>query len=161
MNTYDTAQVCPNGHVANPGTQKHSDWNRAFCETCGEKTLTVRSQCNTSIRGLLKDSGVLLDFETYAPPLFCYNCGAEFPWTQRATQAAIELAAESGELDAGEQQQFTESIYGVVKNTPRMQVAALRIVKILGKLRQPTINAIQTVLNGVLSEAAKRAIWPR
>jgi hypothetical protein len=36
MGSYDIAQVCPNGHVANDSTQRDPEFNMEFCDKCGE-----------------------------------------------------------------------------------------------------------------------------
>jgi hypothetical protein len=159
---YDVAQVCPNGHVANAMTRQEPERSKDFCERCGEKTITCcpNEACNAAIRGGHVDSlGVVGSY--HSPPAFCRACGSPFPWTERATQAAIELATESGSLDDSEQQQFRESVEMAIRDTPKTQLAGSRIAHLLAKMGKATADAIRDVLVDVVSEAAKKMIWPR
>ncbi len=156
---YDTAQVCPNGHVANSMAATYPDSNQEFCEKCGEATITACPRCNSTIRGHNHVPGVFGLCE-YHPPAYCHSCGKGFPWTERAMQAAIEMAVESGDLDATEQQQFSESVQEVARDTPKAQVAGSRIRRLLGKMGHATASAIRDILVDIASESVKKMIWP-
>ncbi|KKL46225.1 hypothetical protein LCGC14_2347670 [marine sediment metagenome] len=156
---YDTAQVCRNGHVVNDMAATYPDYNQEFCETCGEATITACPQCNSPIRGHYHARGVF-DGPEYHPPAYCHNCGKPFPWAERALQAAIEMAIESGDLDADEQQQFRESVQEVAQDTPTAQLAGSRIARLLKKMGRVTGSAIRDILVDIASESAKKMIWP-
>ncbi len=158
MSDYDVAQVCPNGHVANSTCQLLPGLTKTFCERCGEKTIVACPDCRAPIRGEYTGG----DFYTigYSLPAFCHNCGHAFPWTVRAMQVAIDLATESGKLTDLEQKQFTESVHEVTRDTPRTQVAASRMKRILEKAGKATADAVRDVLVDVTSEAVKKVIWP-
>src|SRR4051812_37161199 len=90
---YDTAQVCPNGHVATSMAASYAEHRQPYCEKCGEATIMECPKCSTPIRGHHHTPGVIGSYE-YSPPSFCYKCGSAFPWTERKTQAAIDLFIE-------------------------------------------------------------------
>jgi hypothetical protein len=155
--TYDIAQICPNGHVANSMSSKSPEHNREFCERCGEKTITVCPACKNSIRGYCCVPG-FIDVSTYKPAAYCDKCGKAFPWTERAIEAAISMVAESDELNETEQKQFASSVGEVTRDTPKAALAATRIVRSLGKMSRPVGKAIRDILVDVASETAKKII---
>ena len=158
---YDEAQICPNGHVANDAVRREPERSKTFCDRCGEKTLTrcQNSACGAVIRGAYMDElGVVAP--SYGPPAFCQSCGGSFPWTERAIQSAIELATESGDLNESEQQQFRESVDLAARDTPKAQLAGTRIARLMKKMGKTTVDALHDILIDVLSDAAKKMIWP-
>jgi hypothetical protein len=155
--SYDVAQICPNGHVANSSSVRFPQFNQVHCEKCGEKTITSCPHCQASIRGRYIES---MSAEELTPPAFCQNCGSAFPWTERAMQSAIELATESGDLNPEEQQQFTESIHEIARDTPKGQVAGSRVARLLKKMGKTTADAVRDILVDIASETAKKMIWP-
>ncbi len=148
MEGYDVAQVCPNGHVANDMSSAYPDFNRDFCEDCGEKTIIACPSCNSSIRGRLH--GVIYAAE-FIPPAYCRKCGNAFPWTQRKIQAAIDLAVEVGGLQGDDATQFDASIREIARDTPQTQVAAHRVKKLIGKVAKSTGSAIRDVMVDIKS----------
>jgi len=78
----DVMQVCPNGHVINQSYEKHPEYNREFCTTCGAKTIIKCPKCGGSIPGQMQDTGVVMLGVPPCAPEFCQHCGEEFPWVQ-------------------------------------------------------------------------------
>jgi hypothetical protein len=75
----DVMQVCLNGHVINDGYQKYPQYNKEYCDKCGEKTIINCQNCGKPIPGDMQDTGVVaLGFQTPAPD-FCQHCGEKFP----------------------------------------------------------------------------------
>lgn len=131
-----------------------------FCERCGEKTLTACPQCNAAVRGRYFEPGVISGMDEYIPPAFCHSCGNQFPWTERAMLAAIELATDSGGLTEEEQKQFAESVQEIAKDTAKTQAAGSRVGRLLKKMGEGTAKAVRDILVDIASETAKKAIWP-
>jgi hypothetical protein len=156
---YDIAQVCPNGHVSNDSTRRYPQHSAAFCQDCGEQNITACPRCSTGIRGDYYAPG-LVGPPGYTPPSFCYNCGSPFPWTERRIKAAEELATDSGELSSEELAQFKENVPPLMKTSPQTAVAANRVKKLLMKVGKGTAQGIRDILVDVVSEAAKKVIWP-
>src|SRR5689334_20941252 len=119
---YDVAQVCPNGHVANDSVRNFPQANKAFCDKCGEKTMTDCPACQQAIRGSYWGS---VGINRYHPPAYCIHCGGPFPWTERKIQAAIELFAD--EVTPEEVAGFEKDVRAVTQDTPAAQVASNRI----------------------------------
>jgi len=156
---YDIAQICPNGHVANSMAASYPDSNQDFCEKCGEATIMACPHCNSAIRGDYHVPGVFGTFK-YHPPAYCHNCGKPFPWTERKIQAALELASEVGGLSKEEAEQFKESVSDIVRDTPRTQVGAVHFKKLLARMGQQAAQAIRDIVVDIVSESAKKIIWP-
>jgi hypothetical protein len=157
---YDTAQVCPNGHVANDSVRRYPEHSVTFCERCGERTITACQKCGREIRGEYHVRGAFAPSE-YVPPPFCHNCGTAFPWTERKIKAAHDLAADSGLLSQEELSQFSENIPPLLNESPQTAVAANRIKKLLIKVGAGTAQGIRDILVDIASEAAKKVIWPK
>ena len=159
MGQHDVAQVCPNGHVANDSSQRHPEFNKEYCDRCGEKTITTCPECNSPIQGDYHAEGVISIGGEFDPPAFCQHCGHAFPWTERKQQAAIELFIEDNQSEE-DQQQFRESVDQITKDTPQAQVASKRIVRLLGTIGKQSASAIRDILVDIASEAAKKMIFP-
>jgi len=153
---YDVAQICLNGHVANSSFTRSPQFNQDFCESCGSATITSCPECNSPIRGYY--SGRVLG--SYNAPSFCINCGQPFPWTKSKLQAAHELAQELDNISDEDRIVLQKSIDELVKDTPSTPVAATRFKKIMVKVGQTTAGMFREILVDVLSEAAKKAMFP-
>jgi hypothetical protein len=150
---YDVAQICPNGHVANDTTQQFPQFNKEYCENCGEKTIASCPQSRGPIRGAL--NGI---HGAYRPPAHCSKCGTAFPWTERNTQAAIELFLDATGATGDDAEQFKANVQAITRDTPQAQVASGRIVKALKKVGVETAEAIRKILVDVASAAVKKTL---
>ena len=70
------------------------------------------------------------------------------------------MSVEVGELTGDDATQFAESLNDIVRDTPRTQLAATRLERLMGKLGQQTASAIRDILVDIASETAKKVIWP-
>ena len=155
---YDVAQVCPNGHPANGSTKNMPQFSKDHCEKCGERTITECPACNQPIRGDYWGGGIGL--APYQPPAYCNSCGTAFPWTERKIHAAVELAKEIGELSAEDAEVFEASLPDIVRETPMTDVAAHRVRKVLSKTGREVASALRDIFVDIVSESAKKIIWP-
>ena len=156
MEGYDVAQICQNGHVANSSSKNLPEFNQKFCERCGSATITNCPDCNSPIRGSYWGSMS----GGYDVPSFCINCGQPFPWTKSKLQAAHELAEEIDNISDEDRIVLQKSIDELVKDTPSTPVAVTRFKKIMVKVGQTTAGMFREILVDVLSEAAKKALFP-
>ncbi|MDQ1274857.1 MAG: hypothetical protein QG610_429 [Euryarchaeota archaeon] len=155
---YDVAQICLNGHTANSSTLESPEFNKDYCDKCGEKTVTFCLHCKTPIRGHYHIPG-WIGVISYHPPSYCYACGKPFPWIEKKIQAAIELSKEDG-LSEEEAKQFEDSVKDIISDTPRTPLAASRFMKLMGKVGTGTASAIRDIFVDIASETAKKMIWP-
>jgi hypothetical protein len=90
---FDVQQVCENGHQVATMLRAHPEHGRAFCPTCGARTLFQCPVCDNEIPGHHFVPGVLSFFPTPVPE-HCDGCGAPFPWRGRQALAAPWGASE-------------------------------------------------------------------
>ena len=157
--SYDVAQICLNGHVINASAKEYPQFNNKFCDKCGAATITNCLNCNSEIQGEYHAEGVI-SISHYTAPTFCPNCGKPYPWTEARTQAAHELAQELENISDGDKEILTQSINEIVKDSPKTTLAATRFKKILSKTSIPIINAFKDILIDIVSETAKKFLWP-
>ena len=157
---YDVAQICLNGHIVNDSFQEHPQHNKAFCDKCGEKTITQCPECKSSINGYYNVEGVCGGGSVEAAPSFCRNCGKPFPWTESKLKAAHELSQEIDNISDVERKMLAESIDDLVKDTPRTPLAVTRFKKIIAKAGSTIGGSIRDILVDIASETAKKALWP-
>ncbi len=154
---HDTAQVCPNGHVSNDSMQTHTHANEDYCSKCGEPTLSECPNFRAPIRGAYYDRWGARD--SYSLPGYCFKCGKQFPWTERRITAAIQMLADSGDLESVDAEQFKSSLDAVARETAEAELGASWLKRLLGKMPDAGREALKRTLYGVLTEAAKRQIF--
>lgn len=160
MGTYRVAEVCPNGHVSTKVADQHPELRETFCSRCGESTMTQCPNCKATIRGDYDVDGIaFLGPSYYEPPAHCHNCGSAFPWTDRKVASAVELVEVGADLTPEEIQQFRTDLTELTKDSPKTQVASLRFKKVMTKAGTAVATGVREIVVGVLSEAAKKAIW--
>ena len=152
---FDEAQICLNGHVANPYYRTVAERNRKFCSRCGESAIHACPECCHAIRG--KGISVAYASTRYQAPLYCEDCGQPFPWTSRSIQAVLDLAAL--ELTKEDQEILQHNVEDVVKDAPSTRVAAIRIKTVLVRAGGTLSESIRELLVDIASETAKKVIW--
>jgi hypothetical protein len=161
MAGYDVAQICLNGHVANPACNAYPDPRKKFCAQCGEPLVQACGFCDAEIRGIYVDSNpyYTADFaRSYRPPRHCEACGTSYPWTDRKLQAARELIESEQALAADEKLALQADINDVTRDAPRTTPAAVRIKALLVKIPGAVGSALRDIVIDVASEAAKKII---
>ena len=154
---YDTAQMCRNGHVVNDSVKSFPKGNAPHCDMCGAPTITQCDSCKQPIRGRYHMDGVWAP-GSYTPPAFCSKCGATFPWTESKLQTARDFVAELKELKPKERELLNQSIEELVANTPRTEIAALRVKKLLKKVSAEARPVLQGILVKILTEAVRQEV---
>ena len=153
---YDTAQICENGHVITRGAESSPQYREDYCSKCGAKTTMTCGHCSEKIRGYLHGS---MSFHEEPAPAFCHKCGKPYLWTEKSVNAAKELIAEAQALSAEEKEALSKSVDDLVRDTPSTQVAVTRFKKFLPKAGREVAEGVRSVLVGIVSEAAKKALW--
>src|SRR5437879_4882724 len=109
---YDVAQVCRRGHLVNCSTQETPEYNKEFCPTCGQKTITACERCGAAIHGQWHGlEGFMVMDE---PPAYCHACGTPYPWTADGIDAARALAEELEGLNDADRISISASIDDLV-----------------------------------------------
>ncbi len=158
MEGYDQAQICVNGHIINDTFLNHPEHNAKFCTRCGEPTITNCPSCKIEIQGDYYSESIGY-YNSFTLPLFCHECGKPYPWTEKKIKAAQELAQE---LDISSEEKFilTETIPEIVSDSPKTIVAATKFKKIISKVGTQFRSAFRDILVDLVSETAKKMIWP-
>ena len=155
IGAYDVAEICLSGHITNSSVKQYPEDSMRFCDLCGELTIQACPACNASIRG---DS---VEFSSsYDLPSYCTDCGSAFPWIKAKLDAARELFDIIDEFTERDREILNANLDDLVRETPRTQVASLKVKKSLAKVSSSVVSAFRDILVDVLSEAAKKTIWP-
>ena len=85
-------------------------------------------------------------------PLYCHECGAAYPWTDKILQAAKEIVDEAPNLSNEEKDQMNQDITDVVNEAPRAPAATSRLRKLITKAGEPTKNALIELSTKVASD---------
>lgn len=149
--------MCLNGHVTNDSVEDSPEFCKDHCEKCGEETIQSCPNCSTPIKGAYH---VKYFPSMYSTPSHCYKCGKPFPWIERKTNAAKELAKEIDNFGNDDIDVFSANIDDLLTDNPNTQVAAIRIKKLLVKAGKPVADALYKLLVDVMSETARKTIWP-
>lgn len=160
-NWYDIAQICTNGHIISWRTVSSPVHKRNFCNECGAATITKCPNCDADIRGYYHVAGVISLYpDDTIPPMFCDNCGKEYPWTEARLAAAQELARSLESLTEEEKEALAQSVEDLVRNTPKSTVAANKFKSIIAKTSVGVAESFKSILTDILSEAIKKSLWP-
>ncbi|HEY5536592.1 MAG TPA: DUF2321 domain-containing protein [Ignavibacteria bacterium] len=153
---YDIAQICLNGHVINSFSSGMPEFNKKYCDQCGEFTIIECQECKNPIRG---DYWGSMSMTTMTAPKFCLNCGKPFEWTIRKLNAAKELAALSEGFTGDEIIEFQKSIDNLVINSPNIEVAKVKYIKFVKKAGTSIAQGLKDILVDIVSETIKKTIW--
>ena len=154
---YDVMQVCENGHQITSLARSAPELTERYCRRCGAKTITACPKCNRNVRGY---SEGYMSTTGLPVPAFCHACGQPYPWTEKKLAAARELAEEIEGLNLEEVETLKGSLDDLIRETPKTPVAAVRFRKLLAKAGAHTAQTFRDILVDIVSEAAKKAIWP-
>ncbi len=89
---YNVMQACTNGHIITSTARDRPENLKKRCPQCGAKTITQCPNCNTDIQGYKHIPGVAHGGPK-APPDFCHECGAAYPWTVLNQQSSSDSTA--------------------------------------------------------------------
>lgn len=154
----DIAQLCIAGHWANNRVRDMPEFNKAFCDACGSKTITACSKCNGPIPGGFPGS-ISLSEKDDPVPRFCVHCGSPYPWTQLALQTALDISNEVTGLSSQQREELKSSIRDLVQESSRTQLAVIRFKKLMASAGSAVADALKKILADVVSEAIRRQIW--
>ena len=152
---HDVAQICLNGHVVNASSKRFPQFNQDFCSDCGKKTITSCPACGRPIRGAYVEGWG--DFDR---PSFCHACGKPYPSIVERLEAAKAYADEADGLSAEERETMKKSFDELIAESPKTQLAAMRFKKLLPKVSSQIGGALRDLLVDVISETAKKVLWP-
>jgi len=156
---YDVALICLNGHVVNDSSRSRPQHNQKYCDKCGESTISKCTKCGTDIRGDYHVPSVVVMSGMSTPPRYCHECGTAYPWTERALNAANDIAGAIDSLSSDERRELQSSFPDLIKESPQTEVAKLKFKKLMRKVGDESYQAVKSVLISAVSEAVKKAIF--
>ena len=158
MGYHEVAQICLNGHVITDRFNQNTEFRKDFCDKCGSSTIHQCPNCNNNIQGdYIVEGYFSIGHEPHLPN-YCLHCGHPFPWTESRLDAAKDLVMATEELE--EKELLVQSLPDLVADTPRTSLAASRWKKALIKVGGYTAEAFREILIDVLSESAKKILFP-
>lgn len=153
---YDTAQICKNGHLVTEYYESSPVHDEKFCSKCGVETVVKCLQCNTKIRGTYHVP-MVCGFSKYTVPLYCYSCGEPYPWTEEKIKAIKDFSNEM-DLTTEDKKIIEENVSAIVVDSPKTQVSAVRIKKVLSKAGSAFAQKLQDMIVDIASETAVKLI---
>lgn len=158
MGHYRTAQICMNGHCITDSYDAYPQRGQPFCEQCGASTITECPSCKAKIRGDYYEDGICSLSSFFKAPAYCCQCGAPFPWTQAAMEAAADLIKEDQELLPDQQERLLASLPDIIAETPRTNLATVRIKKALLAAGKFTAEGLRQFVIDFGCELAKKQL---
>ena len=156
---YDIAQICLNGHVINSMAYTAPNHNKAFCGECGAETIMECGNCKAKIKGTYHYPGIAVMGIDFEASKFCDNCGEQFPWTKTQLEVAEELIDLADSLNPKEKTDLYSNIDELVKESPKVPVAQIKVKRLLSKVDKDISNGIHDALAEIISQQIQNEIW--
>jgi hypothetical protein len=158
MQEYETALICLNGHVITNNFADSDKDQKVFCSKCGMETIYKCPSCGAVIHGSTRKFTSWSELDPH-PSNFCYNCGNPYPWTKKKIESLHEFlkaySKESSEITL-----LDQDISDIISDTPKTILASTHWKKFLLTTGKEAYSLIKPVLIDVLSEVAKKIIFP-
>ena len=149
------AFVCENGD-AMISTQPLT--TPLFCGKCGAKMLSKCPSCGKSIKEWHRPDDFISQKPKYARDNYCPGCGKPYPWTQTALDTAKDLVLELEKLDVLQRQKLAESFPDMITETPKTQIAVVRVRKAMLSVGKFTADSIRQFIIDFGCELAKKQL---
>jgi len=101
---------------------------------------------------------VVLGIPSYERASYCKHCGKPYPWTETALETATELIEEEETLDPVQRDKLVSSLPDLIAETPKTQVAVVRVKKFLASAGKFTADAIRQFVIDFGCELAKQQL---
>jgi hypothetical protein len=88
---------------------------------------------------------------------YCHKCGRPYPWTEARFQTAKLLLDES-DLSPEENELLMESLKDLTRESPRMEIAILRVKKLIPKAGKLAFQGLKHLAIDMATEAAKKQL---
>lgn len=154
---YNGATICLNRHVVSKTTAN----SQKYCSQCGAETFSDCPYCHAPIHGLYDIPGVVVLYNRpYSIPSYCYECGKPYPWTEKILSSAVELISLEDGIDDDIKELIRDSIPDLIVNTPSTPLATAKYRKGIAEVGETLKNSLRNLLIDVISETAKKALFP-
>ena len=158
MSSYDVAQICKNGHLINESYISYPQHNQKYCSLCGAETIIACEFCGEKIRGYYSSDVLILSSDPTPVPTYCPICGKPYPWTKSALESAALLITEEEEFSEQMRDSLIDSLPDIITETPKTNLAVVRIKKGLLCAGKFTAEAIRQFVIDFGCELAKKSI---
>lgn len=158
MGAYDVAQICVNGHLITDSAARYPQHRQKFCEKCGAAAIMACAACGASIRGDYHAEGVISFTSDYKVPAFCLECGRPYPWTAEQLRAGEELIDLAEHLSEQDRESLKAILPALSVDSPRTQVAIVRMRSFLSKAKAELVPAMKSVLTSIATDTVKKSL---
>lgn len=140
-------RYCESGHYLGDVDARQAANAPPGCGECGVAALAACPACGEHFASKLGEGGVYdLSGRDTLPDNYCIHCREPFPWTVAALEALEELAGELENLKPGQADLLVRSLPDLLAQTPRTEVAVVRLKKILATAAGDARAAIVSLL---------------
>ena len=153
--SYYGATICLGGHVIS----SHDANLVKYCTECGKPTFSKCPACHAPIHGSMYVSGIVVIGGTdYTKPMYCYECGSPYPWTQEILDNAVLLLSLDEDLDELSKNLIKDAIPGLLVESSTSPIAIAQYKKGISHAGQFLKDSLYQLLVDVMSETVKNAI---
>lgn len=141
-----------------PSIELSPELKQDYCSTCGAKTITNCPCCKAPIRGRLYDDDAIIIAPHPKVDSYCPNCGNPYPWTESALKSTALLIQEEDELSEQLKASLVESLPDIITETPRTNLAVVRVKKCLASAGKFTADAVRQFAIDFGCELVKKSL---
>lgn len=149
------AKICTNGHSF---VETSSLCKKEYCIRCGAELISACPNCNNIIKEWHYQNVFVCATPKLEIPMYCRSCGNPFPWTIAALESAILAIQEDDELSELERHHLEDSLPDILSETPKTQLAIIRVKKGLLSAGKFTADALRQFVIDFGCELAKKTI---
>lgn len=120
--------------------------------------ITNCPHCNALIRGELYDDDIAIIGPQPVVDSYCTNCGNPYPWTESALESTALLIQEEEELSEQLKASLVESLPDIITETPRTNLAVVRVKKCLASAGKFTADAVRQFAIDFGCELVKKSL---
>jgi len=169
METYRFAQICINGHIRTDEEMNNTTLLDKFCQQCGKEIISSCQDCKTEIRGrqeVYEPSLLMVSNRPsrlsifYEKPLYCHNCGKDFPWLESTVNQIIDLVKVENKLSEEDCKQLRNYIVELSKNSSESKIAAIKFNEIISKfkLSSNVKNIMKGIVISIITDVATKKL---
>ncbi|WP_265324310.1 DUF2321 domain-containing protein [Listeria monocytogenes] len=153
-------KICMNGHQLSVTSNRSFDPDE-FCPKCGASVISTCQSCHVPIEGWYESEGfAYIGPRNAEKPYYCKKCAAPYPWTEQILNNATELIALDDNLSDEDKQLIKTAIPDLLVDTPKTQLAEAKFKKVFPKVSTFVKDSMYNLLVDVLSETAKKSLFP-
>jgi len=152
-------KICLNGHqITDFYKLSESPQPTEYCENCGKKVISACLKCSKPILGRYV---VDLYFGSLCHvPSYCKYCSNPYPWTELVINTTKEILSLEDGITESDKSLINDSIPDLLVDTPKTNLAIAKFKKGLASTSVIIKDSLRELLVDVISETAKKAIFP-